>query len=394
MLEYAGVKFKNPLVIASSPLTSKIKWLIEADKRDVAAVSTKLTFIQQPFYGKLRMHTSPKLSSLICYDRRLDIQEGLRLVEEAKKKTNLVIFANITHDNEDMDGWALLAREHEKAGADIIEANMICPNVGLSTKSIRGQEALIDGEHGGAITGQNPEKVANVVRALKDSVKIPVVAKLTPNVSDVGIIAKACEDAGADGICLAGGQSSLPPVDIYNGGQPGYHLLSGVSHGSLGGPACRNMGFSQVAQVAKKTGIPVIGGGGLETAEECVMMMMWGATLVTMCTSIMWYGWDLAGKAVNGMEAYLEKMQVDYHDIIGKSLPYLRSSSDLTAMRGWAVVDRELCIGCGKCEKPGHCDAVTIVDKKSVIDGEKCLGCGICAGFCPTKAISMPLQEQ
>lgn len=393
MLEFAGVKFKNPLVIASSPLTNKIKWLIEADKRDVAAVSTKLTFIQQPFYGKLRMHTSPKLSSLICYDRRLDLHEGLRLVEEAKKKTNLVIFANITHDNEDMDGWALLAREHEKAGADIIEANLICPNVGLSTKCIKGQEAISEGEHGGAITGQSTEKVANVIRALKQAVNIPVIAKLTPNVSDIGVIAKACEEAGADGICLAGGQSSLPPVDIYNGGQPGYHLLNGVSHGSLGGPACRNMGFSHVAQVVKKTAIPVIGGGGLETAEECIMMMMWGATLVTMCTSVMWYGWDLAGKAVNGMEAYLEKTHVSYNDIIGKSVPYLRSSSELEALRGWAVVDQEECIGCGKCAKPGHCDAVTIVDKKSVIDGEKCLGCGICVGFCPTKAISMPLQN-
>ncbi len=387
------MKFKNPLVIAPSPLTSKVKWLIEADKRGAAAASTKLTFIQQPFYGKLRMHTSPRIASLICYDRRLDIQEGLRLVDEAKSKTSLVIFANITHDNEDMDGWAFLASEHEQAGADIIEANLICPNVGLATKSIKGQTAITDGEHGGAITGQDPEKVANVIRALKDSVKIPVVAKLTPNVSDIGTIARACEDAGADGVCLAGGQSGLPLIDIYNGGQPGYHLLGGVSHGSLGGPACRNMGFSHVAQVAMNTGLGVIGGGGLETPEDCIMMMMWGATLVTMCTSIMWHGWDVADKAVRGMESYLDEMQVTYEDIIGKSLPYLRSSSDLTATPGWALVDRELCNGCGKCTRPGHCDAVTIVDRKSVIEGQRGLGCGICVAFCPTGAISMPAQK-
>lgn len=393
MIDYAGVKFKNPLVIASSPLTSKLKWLMEADKQGVAAVSTKLTFIRQPFYGKLRMYTNPKIASLVCYDRRLDIQEGLRLVDGAKKKTNLVIFANITHDCNDLDGWALLGKEHEKAGADIIEANLICPNIGLSTKNIHGEGFLKKGDYGGAVAGQIPGKAASVIKALKESVKIPVVAKLTPNVTDISIIAKACESAGADGVCLAGGQSSLPPVDIYNEGKPCYPLLEGVSHGSLCGPACLNMAFSQVAQVAKKTALPIIGGGGLQTAEECIMMMMWGASLVTMCTSIMWYGWNIAGNVVRGIETYIERINANYQDIIGKSLQYLRYSIDLKASKGWATVDSEKCNGCGKCKQPGHCDAVSIKNKKSVIESEKCLGCGICAALCPTGAITLKVQD-
>ena len=389
MIDYAGVKLKNPMVIASSPLTSKLKWLIEADKAGAAAVSTKLTFIKQPFYGKLRMHTSTKTGSLICYDRRLDLHEGLKLVEDAKAKTDLVIFANITHDNEDMEGWSTLAKEHEKAGADIIEANLICPNVGLSTKSIRGLEALGADELGGAITGQNTEKVKLVIKTLKESVKIPVIAKLTPNVADIGMIAKAAKEAGVDGICLAGGQSALPPVDIYNEGKPEYHLMDGVAHGSLGGPACKFMGFSHVAQVYQKTGLPVIGGGGLETAEDCIMMMMWGATLVTVCTSVMWYGWEVVEKAVKGIERYLEQNHLTYEALTGKSIPHLRSSSKLDALPGWPEVDIDKCTGCGRCAKPGHCDAVEIIGGKSVVTGENCLGCGICIGLCPTKALKM-----
>ncbi|SFP82512.1 4Fe-4S binding protein [Caldicoprobacter faecalis] len=389
MLEFAGIKFKNPVVIASSPLTSKIKWLIEAEKHGAAAVSTKLTFIKQPFYGKLRMHNNIKLSSIVCYDRRLDLEEGLRLVEEAKKKTNLIIFSNITHDNEDMDGWALLAKEFENAGADIIEANMVCPNVGLSTKSIKGQEALGAGEFGGAVTGQDPQRVRNVIKTLKESVKIPVVAKLTPNVADIGYMVRVCQEAGADGVCLAGAQSSLPLVDIYNDGKPEYHLLNGVSHGSLGGPACLNMAFSQVAQAATKSSLPIIGGGGLETAEQCIMMMMWGATLVTMCTSVMWYGWEIVDRIVRGMEEYLEKQGVTYQDIIGKSLKYLRPSHQLEALEGWPEVDLDKCIGCGRCAKPGHCDAIEMVDDKPAITPDRCLGCGICIALCPTKALTM-----
>jgi len=394
MINYCGVEFKNPMVVASSPLTSKIQRLIEAEKAGAAAVSTKLAFIKQPFYGKLRMHTYLNNGSIICYDRRNDIEESLKLVDEAKKRTSLKIFTNITHDAQDMDGWAYLAKKHEEAGADLIEANMVCPNIGLSTKNIRGEVAISDHEHGGAVTGQNPERIAQIVKVLKEAVKIPVVVKLTPNVADIGVTAKAAENAGADGVCVAGAQSSLPLVDIYNEGKPQYRLLNGVSHGSLGGPASKLMGFSLVANIAKKTNLPIVGGGGLETWQDCIMMMMWGAKLVTVCTAAMWYGWEVITKQVEGMEKYLEKMGYsDYNQVIGKSLQYLRSSSELEALKGWASVDAEKCIGCGKCEKPAHCDAVKIVNKKSVIDPEKCLGCGICEALCPTKAISMYVAE-
>ena len=86
MIEFAGVKFKNPFVVASSPLTNKLEWLKAADEHGAAAVSTKLTFVQQPFYGKLRMFNAPKEASIICYDRRLDIEEGLELTRKAKER--------------------------------------------------------------------------------------------------------------------------------------------------------------------------------------------------------------------------------------------------------------------------------------------------------------------
>lgn len=389
MIEYAGVKFKNPFVVASSPLTSKLEWLKAADEHGAAAVSTKLTFVRQPFYGKLRMYNSPKEASIICYDRRLDIEEGLELTRKAKEQTDLVIFTNITSDSADLDSWKRLAQEHEQAGADLIEANFICPNVGLATKSLKGSAALAETEKGGAITGQNPELVKQIVTALKASVKIPVVAKLTPNVTDVAVIAQACKDAGADGVCLAGGQSVLPPVDIYNNGRPKYELINGASHGSLGGPSAKLLGFSQVAQVATKTGMPLVGGGGLETAEDAIMMMMWGATLVTYCTSIMWYGWDVVRKTVDGMEAYMKAMgYTDYSQIIGKSLAHLRSSSQLEAIPGYPLIDTAKCVGCGRCTLPGHCGAVTVIDGKARVDAAACLGCGICKQLCPTKAIS------
>ncbi|MBC3938574.1 hypothetical protein D4A47_06530 [Anaerotruncus massiliensis (ex Liu et al. 2021)] len=389
MINFCGIQMKNPVVIASSPLTSKLKYLVAADQAGAAAVSTKLTFIRQPFYGKLRMHTSDRLGSLICYDRRLDLEEGVGLIREAKERTQLKIFANMTHDQADMEGWAVLAKALEEAGADAIEANLICPNIGLSTKSIGGQDSLSGNEQGGAVNGQNPERVREIVRLIKDTVKIPVVAKLTPNVTDISVIAAAAKAGGADGVCVAGGQSALPPVDIHADGKPCYRLMNGVSHGSLGGPACRFMSYSQVAQIRQKVGIPLIGGGGLETADQALGMMMWGADLVTVCTSVMWYGWEVVEKMVAGMETYLQEEHIDYAAIVGRSLPHLRSSSRLEALPGHPVIDPGRCIGCGRCSKPGHCDAIEMLGKTPVVAPEKCLGCGICEGVCPTGALTM-----
>jgi len=387
MIKYAGIEFKNPFIVASSPLTKSIDLLRKADEAGAAGVSIKLTFIKQPFYGKLRMYNQLKHDSIVCYDRRLDIEEGLELCRRAKKETDLKIFANVTSDSGDLKSWKRLAIEYEEAGADLIEANLICPNVGLSTKSISGDGAVGQMEKGGAVTGQDPTKVREIILTLKKSVNIPVIAKLTPNVTDISIIAKAVQEAGGDGVCLAGGQSSLPPVDIYNEGKPKYRKLHGASHGSLGGPSTKLMAFSQVAQVSMKTSLPIVGGGGLCNAEDALMMMMWGATMVTFCTSIMWYGWDVVRETVKEMEKYLKEKNLTYEQIIGKSLQYLRSSSELEAVEECPVIDYEKCTGCGQCLLPGHCNAIELINNKAVITDEKCLGCGICAELCKFGAI-------
>ena len=138
--------------------------------------------------------------------------------------------------------------------------------------------------------------------------------------------------------------------------------------GSLGGPACRLMGFAQVASVARRVGVPVVGGGGLETWEHAVQYMMWGATLVTACTALMGYGFEVISQVLDGMEKFMaEQGYTGYGDLTGRAAPLLRAAEDLEVIPGVAVVDEEACIGCGRCLKPGHCDAVTMVDDRAAI---------------------------
>lgn len=384
MITFAGLTFKNPYVVASSPLTARVKWLRAAADAGAAAVSTKLTFLKQPFYGKLRMYNDPTVGSIVCHDRRLDLEEGVRLVEEGKRYTgDLIYFCNITHDAEDLDGWVRIAKALEGAGADIIEANFICPNLSLTARSL-GEDAPT----GGAVPGQNPEQARRIVEALKRAVRIPVVCKLTPNVTDLVAVGLACEAGGADGLCVAGAQLCLPPMDIYHPERI-YPLLQGASMGSLGGPAARLMGYAQVAQLASRCRIPIIGGGGIQTWEHAVQFMMWGATLITVCTQIMWYGWETIGETLRGMERFMaEAGYARYEEMVGRSLKHFCAAERLRVVAGAPVVDAARCTGCGACLRPGHCDAITVEDVAQV-DPTACLGCGICVALCPTGALTM-----
>jgi len=218
-VNYAGIEFKNPFVVASGPASATIDQIKMAEDCGAAAVSTKLTFSKVPFKGKLRTYSVPGEVMVMPIDRRLDEAEGLELVRKAREQTSLVIFANMSDPGTDMDKWCDLAKKFEQAGAHIIETNFCCPNIGLASYQLgRGvrPEFLV----GGSI-GQRPELSGSITRELKKVVKIPVVNKITPTALNMADVAVACEEAGADGIALFGGTSlAAPPVDIYNGGRP------------------------------------------------------------------------------------------------------------------------------------------------------------------------------
>lgn len=386
MVTYAGVQFKNPFVVASSPLTAKVDLLKRAEEAGAAGASTKLTLLRQPFQGRLRMYSDPRVGSIVCHDQRLNLQEGFRLVTEAKQATSLVLLANITHQGDDLEGWATLARAMEEAGADLIEANLVCPNMGI-TASRMGAGAEVGG---GALAGQNPALAREITRTLKQTVRIPVVCKLTPNVTDVTEVARACREGGADGLTLAGAHLSLPPVDVYEPERV-YPLLKGASLGSLGGPACRLLGYAAVAQVATAVELPIIGGGGIENWQHAVEYLMWGATLVTACTSIMWHGWEVVTRLVRGVERFAQEQGYSScADITGRALSNLRPNSLLEPLPGAPRVDPTRCNGCGVCLKPAHCQAITLQDQIAVVSEAECLGCGICVAICPRHALQLP----
>ena len=133
-VEFCGLTFKNPFVIGSGPPTANLEMLRRAEDAGAAGAVTKLAFRNPPFKGALRSIYKKGAGLLFCIDKRLSAEEGMELIRQGKEATDLVLFANISHSYDDPAGWARLCKDFESAGADALELNFTCPNIGLSSE--------------------------------------------------------------------------------------------------------------------------------------------------------------------------------------------------------------------------------------------------------------------
>ena len=391
MIDFGGLELKHPVVIASGPVSATIDQLEAADRAGAAGASIKQVMTRQSFRGNLRAYSTPDHVMVFPVDRRLDVVEGIELVKEAKRrKLELAIIVNLSSQEAEVEEYGRLARKFEEAGADAIEINLCCPNFSLTKRQL-GRALGEDDIDTGAVTGQNPRLAAEITKCIKDSVQIPVIPKLTPTALDPGRVAEECEKAGADAFSVVGGPSlGAPPVDIYGAGRPLYPLMERAAFGAMTGSIIRYATFRITGQIAQRVQVPVMASGGIDNWEHAIQMIMWGAQVVSVCTSVMWHGWGVVDKLVKGIDRFVaEQGYGSTDDFVGLALQHLTSSEDLGLIKGYAVVDTERCNGCGICTRPGHCNAVTLQNKKSAIDPHLCLGCSICVALCKQKAITM-----
>ena len=187
------------------------------------------------------------------------------------------------------------ARLSEEDTVGWIELNISCPNV-----------------HGGGMSfGTDPSMAFSVVKAVKKVSRKPVIVKLTPNVTDITQIARACEDAGADGLSLINTLLGMR-IDLKSR-RP---LLANVT-GGLSGPAVFPVALRMVYQVSKAVSIPVIGLGGISTARDVIEMMMAGATAVEVGTANLTDPMACK-KIIDALPGEMERLGIDrLSDIIG-----------------------------------------------------------------------------
>ncbi len=379
-----GLSLSSPLIVASSVLTGDMERIRSAEKFGAGGISTKMAMPVTPPVAHPDIILRPRGGGIVSPgDKRLFIDEASALVRQAKLETNLVVIANVLAPADDLAAWQRLAIELEHAGADALELDISCPNI---SKDVHSNSRLPLG----MCIAQSPDTTEQVTRAVKRAVKIPVLCKLTAQVTDIGEIARACQRGGADAIVAINGIRAAPPIDIKNGGRPKYTMLEKHNLGTLTGDPLFPIACRIVAEIARAVDVPVIGCGGISTWQDAVEMMMWGASAVEICTAILVRGFPLIEQINQGVTAFMvEQGYNSTSDFIGVALNYLVPCPQIVYRKFDLTIDATRCNMCRLCLAPGICTALLEEDNKIVWDGKQCLNCGTCLQVCQRHAFQI-----
>ena len=399
-LTIGSVTFRNNFVVASGPTVKWKEQLILAEESGWAGASLKLAFEPEPYISlppRYRWFSKEKYHAFTA-EKRLSFDQCLKLLEEGRKSApNLLLFANITYvgDKPGTTGWEDMARQAEAAGAHIIELNMCCPNMSFNVAlslAERGQAEAARAEQTGASMGQNAIVVSTIAEAVKKAVKIPVFVKITPEGGRIADVAKACFDKGIPCVASVANRLAIAEFDIENINQGPYRLQDEPTLACFSGPWIKPLALRDVYEIRKKAGPKpfILGTGGIASAKDAIQFIMCGADLIGVCTETMLHGFDFLPKWLKQMQEFMDRHGFkSYRDFRDLATNKVTSADKLTLHEGYAKVDSSKCNGCGLCEKIGHCNAISVVNRKSQISREKCLACSTCVDLCPNGAITM-----
>ena len=386
-ITFLGVKFENPFCLSSSPVGNCYEMCAKAydagwggvvfktigpkhfEINEVSPRFDALTKEDTPFVGFKNMEQIAEHS----------LEENLRDLKRLKEEyPNKVLIASIMGTNE--EDWVELARLVEEAGADMIEMNLSCPQM--------------TSHEMGSDVGTNAELCKKYCMAVKRGSKLPMIAKMTPNVTDMVPIAKACLEGGADGIAAINTIKSICNVDLDK--KIGLPIVNGKSSISgYSGKAVKPVALRFIQQL--RTGIKdveISGIGGIETWEDAAEFILLGSKTLQVTTAIMQYGYRIVEDLCNGLSHYLEDQGLNsLEELVGLANENIIPCEELD--RSYIVypeVDIEKCVGCGRCYiscfDGGHQAISWISDKRRPeINKEKCVGCHLCATVCPVRCI-------
>lgn len=386
-VEMCGVDFLNPFILASGPPTADRNLIKRGFKAGWGGAVTK-TIVGRDVEIK---NVSPRLAVLKCGKKIVAMQnielvttrkldEWLKDIKTLKEEFPEHIIIGSIMSIYDEKGWQSIAEEVQSAGADMLELNLSCPH-GMPEKGA------------GAAIGQNADMVKGVVEWVKDVASVPVLAKLTPNVTDIAVIAKAAKDGGADGISAINTVLGFIGIDVGTL-NPKLNVFGKSAFGGISGTAIKPIGLRCVAEISKSTKLPVSGIGGVSNWEDAVEYMLLGATTVQVCTAVMLKGFGIIGNLIEGLSSFMrEKKYKKVSEFIGLALDCVVSFGELDSNRkSIASISTENCSKCYSCVttcSDGGFKAISIVDEYPVVDASKCDGCGLCVCVCPQGCIKM-----
>jgi len=387
---FLGIKSPNPFWLASAPPTDKAYNVQRAFEAGWGGAVWKTLGEDPPIVNV----SGPRYGAMHGNDRRVLGFNNIELITDRPLGVNLEEVRQIKRDWPDRalivsimlpmheESWAKYVPMIEDTGADGLELNFGCPH-GMSERGM------------GSAVGQVPEYIQLAAEWCKKYARVPVIVKLTPNITSILPAARAARAGGADAVSLINTLNSIMRVDYDT--LTIYPATDGKgSHGGYCGPAVKPIALHMVAEIARSretAGLPISGIGGITDWRDAVDFLALGATTVQVCTAAMVYGFKIIDDLVDGLDNFLDRKGfASVRELVGKAVPSVTDWQYLNLNhvdKAW--IDQDLCIKCGRChiacEDTAH-QAITAsvngVRRFEVIDAE-CVGCNLCVSVCPVE---------
>ena len=293
-VDFAGVEMKNPVTTASGTFGSGAEFAEFVDLNELGAVTTK-GVANVPWEGNPTPRVCETyggmLNAIGLQNPGIDVfaKRDIPFLKQYDTKIIVNVCGRTTKD------YVEVVERLSQEDVDLLEINISCPNV----------------KAGGIAFGQDPKQVEKITSEIKAKAKQPVIMKLSPNVTDITVMAKAAQEGGADAISLINTLTGMK-IDIN---RRAFALANKT--GGMSGPAVKPVAVRMVYQAAHAVTIPVLGMGGIATAEDALEFIMAGATMVSIGTAN-FHNPTATVDVIRGMEAFMQKNGVkDIRELIG-----------------------------------------------------------------------------
>ncbi|NYF79060.1 NAD-dependent dihydropyrimidine dehydrogenase subunit PreA [Granulicella arctica] len=343
---FAGIKCLNPFWLASAPPTNSGEQVMRAFDAGWGGAVWKTI-------GAPVTNVSSRYSSIDWAGQKMMGFNNIELISDRPQQTNLdeirevkrrypkhVVIASLMVES-NPQAWHDIVDRAEDAGADGLELNFGCPH-GMSERGM------------GSAVGQVPEYCQQITEWVKEKARTPVIVKLTPNISDIRIPARAAKRAGADALSAINTINSITGINLDTL-EPRPMVDGKSSHGGYCGPAVKPIALNMVQQVNSDftdgTPLPMSGIGGIGTWQDAAEFTLLGCGNVQVCTAAMHYGYRIVEDMADGLLAWMrQKGYNTIDDFRGLSLPNVREWKNLNLnYRVVAEIHADKCIGCQLC---------------------------------------------
>ncbi|HYF82701.1 MAG TPA: NAD-dependent dihydropyrimidine dehydrogenase subunit PreA [Clostridia bacterium] len=393
-LDFCGIKCENPFFLSSSPVGSNYDMCKKALESGWGGIFYKTVGYWIPQECSPRFDATRKEGTPFIGFKNMEMisdkptEKNLEMIAKLKKDfPDKVIAVSIMGENE--EEWSKLSKVVTEAGADILECNFSCPQMTTSAM--------------GSDVGTNTELVEKYSAAVKNATNLPVLAKMTPNITTMEVAAHAAMRGGATGIAAINTIKSITEVDLDNFTclpiVNGKSSISGYS-----GKAIKPIALRFIAQMAKDSalkGVPLSGIGGIETWEDALEFLLVGASNIQVTTAIMQYGYRIVEDMIIGLSYWMEEKDIsNLSEIVGAALPNIIPAEEIERdFKVFPKYSNEKCIGCGRCYISCYDGGHQAIDwdgdnRKPLLNEEKCVGCGLCWIVCPIEKCVTPDKRQ